>query len=663
MKMLKILFAAVFVCSVFSGAFAKDIADKRLAKSLKAAEKYNRKMKYEPAKPFKIYDSGSEEWVDYEKYGVFQGEGSDKYKYVPTDFNALRKASGEGIYPNTQSIYESPDYRKLNRRGMLKGDKWNFVNNDDYQANFYKWATAREEPGVKLYFTAVALDRAGNYKHAVKAYYACIVFFPKSVGWTEYKTPWYIGPVCIDRINYLTKKHPGIGVKLEGAQILIGNTFDNDIKNDIFYITPGRLVAASAKDFEKKRIDLEKSGIKKVSGEGKVKLIQYNNDHFRLTVEGIPYTVKGITYGPNKIGLSPETGLDNNSAWTRDDYDKNGKADGPFDAWVDADRNGKQDKDEQPVGDFALMKEMGVNTIRIYHHRDIDKDLLKRGYEKYGFMYMMGDFLGMYAVDSGATWEEGTDYRNPRQRENMLAGIRKMVENYKDEPYVLMWVLGNENNYGSIGDSHTSSKVDSHPEAYYKFANECARLIKLLDPQKRPVAISNGDLGFFDLFAKFCPDIDIYGTNSYRGEQGFGNIWKDVKIFSGKPVIITEYGCPAYASGWSSARAETGQAAYHKGAWENIEENMGGIENGAGNSLGGVIFEWSDEWWKAQGMDPSVHDTKKQFGGSFLDGGGYEEWFGLCGIGEDGKDSTFKRYLRKSYFVYREMWNGKRRRF
>lgn len=656
MKLLRLIIAGAMLCGSFSYSFADN---KDLNVSLKAAEKYNNKMKYSRPKPFKIYDEGSEKWIDYSKFGEFQNVGTDKYKYKITDFAGLAKASGEGIFPNTKSVAESPAYQKMLKKNMLKGDKWEFVNNDNYQANFYKWATTKaEDPGVITYFTALALDRAGNYAHAVKAYYACLVLFPNAIGWTEYKTPWYIAPVCVDRINYLTKKYPEIGVKLEGASVRIENSFDNDKNNDVFYVTPGKLVPAAAKDFEKKYADLDNAGVKKITGEGKTKLIEYNNGHFRLTVDDKPYVIRGITYSANKIGLYPGLeGFNNNSDWTHDDYDNNGKADGPFDAWIDANRNEKQDKNEKRVGDFAILREMGVNTLRIYHTTGISKDLLKEGYEKFGFMYLIGNFAGMYAIDSGATWEEGTDYRNETHKKNMLDSVRKMVEDYKDEPYVLLWVLGNENNYGSIGVTETSSKVDTHPEAYYKFVNECAKLIKSLDPQKRPVAISNGDIGFIDHVAKYCPDIDIFGANAYRGAQGFGRIWEDIAAITGKAALITEYGCPAYAQGWSAARAEQGQADYHQGNWENIENNMCGIANGAGNALGGIIFEWTDEWWKGGGeSNPFTHDTNKQFGGAFLDGGGYEEWFGICGIGEDGQDSTFKRYLRKSYFMYRDMW-------
>ncbi|MCL2143999.1 MAG: hypothetical protein FWH43_00675 [Endomicrobia bacterium] len=655
MKIKFMLLIAAAVC-LFSCSGTKNtkepVEDEYLTAILKAAEDHNKTMVYIPAEPFTIYDPGTDEWVDYEKYGEFQNIGTDKYRYAVKDSEALRAASGEGIFPNTQSVYESPEYKKLAEENKLDGLHWNFVNTDDFQANFYKWATTREDPGVKLYFTALALERSGNIKHAIKAYYACLVFFPKAVGWTEWKTPWYIAPVCISKIKFLTKKHPELGIKLEGADITVHNAFDNDIRNDVYEINPGKLVPADAKDFERQHIDLKNIPVKKTTGTGKVKLVQYENNHFQLTVDGKPYVVRAMTYNPNRVGVRPVGEFNNIKDFSFEDINNNGRIDGPFDAWVDANRNDMQDPDEKPVGDFALMEEMGINTLRLYHAHVLNKELLNEGYEKYGFMYMVGNLAGMYVADTGATWEEGTDYSNPEHRKKILESVKTTVEIFKEEPYVLMWVLGNENNYGDAG----STNADQKPEEYYTLVNECVLLIKSLDLQNRPVAISNGDLAFLDYCVKYAPDLDIFGTNAYRGEAGFGNIWKDIMNNFGKPVVITEYGCPAYAAGWSMARAEEGQASYHKGNWEDIEDNLAGVAGGVGNALGGVIFEWSDEWWKAGGdSDPFIHATHSQMGGAFLDGRAYEEWFGLCSLG-DGADSQFKRQLRKSYFMYRDLW-------
>src|SRR3989338_10985630 len=61
---------------------------------------------------FRLYDPGSESIVDYEKYGRFEGVGTDKYEYRITDRKGLAAALGEGIYPNN-SVYKDPNYRLL----------------------------------------------------------------------------------------------------------------------------------------------------------------------------------------------------------------------------------------------------------------------------------------------------------------------------------------------------------------------------------------------------------------------------------------------------------------------------------------------------------------------------------------------------------------------
>jgi hypothetical protein len=327
------------------------------------------------------------------------------------------------------------------------------------------------------------------------------------------------------------------------------------------------------------------------------------------------------------------------------DYDNNGKIDGPYDSWVDKNYNGLRDADEESVGDFQLLKDMRCNTMRLYHHAS-NKEILKDLYAKYGIMVIMGDLLGAYTVGSGAKWYEGTDYSNPEHRKNMLDSVRKMVEDFKDEPYVLFWMLGNENNYG------VANNAKKDPSAYYAFANEAAKMIKSID-RDHPVAVCSGDLLFLDKFSEFCPDIDIYGANAYRGKHGFGrSFWENVKDVTDKPIIITEYGCPAYMKEKSKETAEEEQARYLAGSWKDIRYNSAGYR-GIGNCIGGVLFEWIDEWWK--GYEPLLHDAHSNWAGPFPDGWNYEEWMGIVGQG-DGKYSPFLRQLRKAYFVYQELW-------
>ncbi|MCX5703067.1 MAG: hypothetical protein NT066_01000, partial [Candidatus Omnitrophica bacterium] len=244
---------------------------------------------------------------------------------------------------------------------------------------------------------------------------------------------------------------------------------------------------------------------------------------------------------------------------------------------MDKNRNNLQDKDEPAVGDFGLMKEMGINTIRLYHHPlKVNKEVLRDLYKNYGIMVIMGDFLGKYALGSGAAWNPGTDYNNEEHKKNMMESVTNMVLEFKDEPYILLWLLGNENIYGYACNANTQ------PDAFFKFANEVARQIKAIDPE-HPVAICSGDILFLDKLGADTPDIDIFGTNAYRGDYGFGRLWQGVKEEFGRPAFITEFGCPAFAEGKSSDDAEYLQAEYHRGSWEDIQNNMA-FAQGAGNA-------------------------------------------------------------------------------
>ena len=605
---------------------------------------------------FRLYDAGTETIVHYDQYGVFSGRGTPKYRYYIKNREGLARAVGEGIYPNVTSLLKDPACQKMQYQKLLEGSDWDFVNSDNLQANFFKWASTHDEPaGLKQFYAAMMLEKAGLYTQAVKAYYSTVVHYPRVSGNTSWKTPWYVGPTALDSVAYLIRKHPELGMRLEGARIRIRNRFDDDPRNDIFEIDPGRIVAAPHEVHASPRVALAALSIRRQLGQGKVHLTQYANGRWQLFVDRTPYVIRGITYTASPVGKSPDNGtLVVHRDWMVADENKNGKIDGPYDSWVGKYENGKLVGKGPVVGDFELLKEMGANTLRVYHH-GYNKKLFQDLFQTYGMRVMMGDFLGAYTIGSDAEWSAGTDYRDKGQQEKMLASVRQMVEEYRDEPYILSWILGNENNYGNANNSR------EFPDVYYAFLNKAAKLIKSLDPN-HPVALANGDLLFIDKAAKLCPDVDIFGANAYRGLHGMGDsFWQDVADEWGKPVLISEFGCPAYHRRKSPADAEALQADYLRGNWDDIEWNLGGGP-GVGNAIGGVLFEWMDEWWKAgppPTFDPSVHDTLGQFAGPFPDGWSYEEWYGIVGQG-DGKNSPYERQLRKAYFLFKdELWNRK----
>ncbi len=370
------------------------------------------------------------------------------------------------------------------------------------------------------------------------------------------------------------------------------------------------------------------------------------NGGWKLLVDKEPYFIRGMDYRVTRIGESPDHG--SLKDWAFYDDNGNGRSDGPYDAWVDEDGDGRRTAGEWPKGDFLLMKEMGVNTIRWYvndfPNQKANKALLRDLFETHGIRVAVGDKFGAYTIGSGATWEAGTDYRNPEQKKRMLESVRRMVEEHKNEPYTLLWLLGNENNL-----RFTNTNAGQFPDDYAKFVNEAAELIHSLDPH-HPVALVNGDVKGIHSYRKFAPAVDIFGVNCYRGE-GFGSLWKEVKKLYGKPVLVTEYG-----GTMANGRDETKQAMLHRACWLDIAANRSNRLSGAGNSLGGFAFEWMDEWWKAG--EPSDHAAVGTVGKQGVGAAGWpEEWCGLFSQG-DGSLSPFYRKPRRVYYLYKdELWN------
>lgn len=375
-------------------------------------------------------------------------------------------------------------------------------------------------------------------------------------------------------------------------------------------------------------------------------------DKWKMTVNGEDFLIKGVEYSPDRVGLHPEL-----NAWMWEDMDDNGKIDGPYDSWVDIDRDNFQNSTENAVGDFALLKAMGCNTIRVYHCENVNKELLRDLYYTYGIRVIMGNYLGAYTKGSDASWEKGTDYSNYGQKEKMKANVRKMVLEHKDEPYVLMWMLGNENDSPGkeVNSTKTNTNASQNPEEFAKFVNEVALLIKSID-KNHPVGICNATTRFLPYYNQYSQAIDILGFNQYTGPYGFGILWNRVKIEFDRPVLLTEFGCDAYNS-LKKIEDEEFQSKYHTNAWRDIEKNSFWSESGKGNAIGGVVYYWLDKWW----LIGSAKEQDKSLGawaGPKNDNFFHDEWFGIASQG-DGQRSPFMRQLRDIYFTYQEiLWKN-----
>jgi hypothetical protein len=313
--------------------------------------------------------------------------------------------------------------------------------------------------------------------------------------------------------------------------------------------------------------------------------------------------------------------------------------------------------------EMPLLKNMGVNTVRQY--TGVPPKWIKYIYETHGIYTMLNHSFGRYGLTIDGAWIENTEYSDPKVKALLLKEVTQMVNEYQNTPGLLMFLLGNENNYGLFwGGAETEDipiedrKSTIRARAMYKLFNEAVLAMKAVDTS-HPIAICNGDLLFLDLIKEECKDIDILGTNMYRGVS-FGDAFDQVKKEIDKPLMFTEFGADAF-NAIESKEDQESQAYYMLGNWKEIYENAAGLGK-ANNSIGGFTFQFSDGWWKyGQTKNLDVHDNNASWAN-----GGYlrdfevgsnnmnEEWFGICAKGQTNSAGLYTLYPRAAYYALQE---------
>jgi hypothetical protein len=362
-------------------------------------------------------------------------------------------------------------------------------------------------------------------------------------------------------------------------------------------------------------------------------LVVKSNNGFKLSVNGKDMFINGMNWDYFPIGTNY-----NYSLWKQSD-----------DVIMAALDN-----------EMPLLKNMGVNVIRQY--TGVPAKWVQYIYEKYGIYTMLNHSFGRYGLTLKGKWEPNTDYANPDARALILAETKAMVQEYKATPGVLLFLLGNENNYGLFWKGAETEDVpfadrNSTKAAYhlYKLFNEVAIELKQID-KSHPIAICNGDLLFSEIIAKECKDVDILGINSYRGAT-FTDMYDRVRKELNMPVVLTEFGSDAYNT-LANQEDQEYQAKVLVSNWKEIYSNADG-QGKNNNSLGGFTFQFSDGWWKTgQTLNLEEHDATASWSN-----GGYsndfivgennmnEEWFGICAKGQSNERGIYDLYPRAAYYA------------
>lgn len=317
--------------------------------------------------------------------------------------------------------------------------------------------------------------------------------------------------------------------------------------------------------------------------------------------------------------------------------------------------------------EMTLLQNMGVNTIRVY--TGIQPKWIAYIYKKYGIYTMLNYSFGRYGVSINGNWTAITDYRNGVAQKTLLAEVTLIAEKYKNTPGLLLYLLGNENNYGLFW---AGSETEDFPEdenqkkkigelrgrPMYKLMNDAAIKMKKIDAF-HPIAICNGDLLFLDIIAEECKDIDIYGTNMYRGKS-FTDAFTRVKTVLNKPLLFTEFGADAF-NAITNTEDQKKQAFYVVENWKEIYKNTYGLDK-AENTIGGFTFQFSDGWWKfGQTIHLNKHDTNASWATGAYDfdykegsDNMNEEWFGICAKGATNEKGFYTLQPRAVYYALKE---------
>ena len=366
-------------------------------------------------------------------------------------------------------------------------------------------------------------------------------------------------------------------------------------------------------------------------------VVENNNSELKLKVDGKDFMVNGMNWDYFPIGTNYSYNL-----------------------WSQSDDFIRQALDDE----MGLLQNMGVNTIRVYS--GIPKKWIEYIYTNYGIYTMLNHSFGRYGLTIDGVWKPNTEYSDAKTRELLLKEVTQMATEYKDTKGLLLFLLGNENNYGLFWDGAETENIPINDRkstirarSMYKLFNDAAVAMKAIDAN-HPMAICNGDLLFLDIIAQECKDVDIFGTNVYRGVS-FGDLFERVKKEYGKPVLFTEFGSDAF-NVLTNQEDQNAQAFYLKGNWKEIYENAAGLGK-SGNSLGGFTFQFSDGWWKyGQTKNLDVHDSNASWsnGGyqkDFIEGQNNmnEEWFGICAKGPTNEKGHYQLYPRAAYYVLKDI--------
>lgn len=243
-------------------------------------------------------------------------------------------------------------------------------------------------------------------------------------------------------------------------------------------------------------------------------------------------------------------------------------------------------------------------------------------------------------VIAGFWVETSYDLSQPSIRQKVKDDFAKMVVDLKDNPGVLMWNLGNEQNYNNGNTSY-----------WYSLCQELAIAAYQVEGEKyHPVCVSNGNIYNIGSVSMNANDaalsyVDLWATNIY--ENNLTPKFETFRTKTNKPLVITEFGIDALDNR-TKQEYELTQAEFDSLNWSQIFSASDVV-------VGATVFEYTDEWWKAG--DEQSHDYGGYATGAHPDGYSNEEWWGMIAVTPDQNGDGLDDWRqRQVYYMFQRNW-------
>jgi hypothetical protein len=342
----------------------------------------------------------------------------------------------------------------------------------------------------------------------------------------------------------------------------------------------------------------------------------------RITVKtngGVAKTffIKGIDYGPTPICASSilnPLGASNRALWQRD---------------------------------LPQLRALGTNTIKIYNV-DLKANDPLNAY--LAAAYNQGN-RPIYTILS--IFFDGNVLLNQKSVNDLASQYRTLATRYGASPDVMGISIGSEVNFKNlIGNKKWWAGMNAIAQAARAGLNQAgARKIlttSMIDDAMKTVKAGEAN-GF---------KIDAWGINVYRGKSfAATGLWTQVGQATKKPFIVGEWGSPAsyHPNGNPNVATEypANKRALLNGYMRGLAADLYANSTLKGSTgSGGLVFEWSDEWWKAGNNCKQLATGKVNT--NFPDGFNDEAWYGLNRISA-GKPNVMTQ--RTTYATLRAVWN------